>query len=141
MKTRELGTIDKIILHCADTKISSHFDVHDCRKCHIEEKGFSDIGYHYYIELNGSLKKGRSLQYVGAHCKGENNTSIGVCLEGGKNADGTPWVMPLPQQLETLRSLLKFLGVTFEGATVHGHNEFSPKTCPNFRISNLKFWD
>ncbi len=139
MDIRDISKIDKIILHCADTPINKSFDVSDIKRWH-KDRGWSDIGYHYYIKLDGSLQKGRDLWRVGSHTKGKNTNSIGVCLEGGKNADGTPWTICTERQREQLKELLKVLGRTFPGLQLHGHYEFSNKTCPNFKIEDLKFW-
>jgi len=117
--------------------IDGVFECYTIEKCHIEENKWSDIGYHYYIELDGTLHKGRDFKYVGSHCKGYNSESIGICLEGGKNADGTNWSKPLQAQLYSLKMLLGFLKTTFPQLTIHGHYEFSSKTCPNFDVNEL----
>ncbi len=57
------------------------------------------VGYHYYIKLDGTIQEGRNLEEVGAHCKGHTAASIGIGLEGGKNADGSKWAGPLSAQL------------------------------------------
>lgn len=100
--------------------------------------GWSDIGYHYYIGLDGVLELGRPIWNVGSHAYGKNTKSIGICLEGGKNADGTLWDKPLQAQEFSLKMLLEVLKVTIPKMTVHGHYEFSSKTCPNYNIDHLK---
>jgi len=145
MKLRDISKIDKAILHCAETPINKSFDVEDVRKWHTDPKpkgnGWSEIAYHYYIKLDGTLQKGRDLWLVGAHAYGENDDSIGICLEGGLNADGTPWTICTERQRETLKQLLIVLGVSIHGLQLHGHYEFSDtKTCPNFKIEDLNFW-
>tara|TARA_R110002051_G_C8723803_1_gene497052 strand:+ start:1705 stop:2118 length:414 start_codon:yes stop_codon:yes gene_type:complete len=137
MTTRNFNTLSKVIIHCSDTRINQSFSVDACRKCHVEENRWSDIGYHYYIELDGTLHKGRNLEYVGSHCYGHNSSSIGICLEGGKNSDDTPWSKPLQAQLYSIKMLIGFLKTTFPRLTIHGHYEFSDKTCPNFDVNTL----
>ena len=135
---RKVESVNKTIIHCAGTKTSQKFSVDACRKCHKEENGWEDIGYHYYIGLDGVLHLGRPVWYVGSHTYGKNTDSIGVCLEGGYNADGTQWEKPLQAQEFTLKILLEVLKVTIPKMTIHGHYEFSEKTCPNYNIDHLK---
>jgi N-acetylmuramoyl-L-alanine amidase len=47
------------------------------------DRGWSDIGYHFLIYLDGSLHEGRPIERVGAHCKGHNEGSIGIAYVGG----------------------------------------------------------
>ena len=76
--------IDKIIVHCSATREGQHIDVDTIRQWHTSEpRNWSDIGYHYVIYLDGSIVPGRPEERQGAHCKGNNKTSIGVCYVGG----------------------------------------------------------
>ena len=61
-----------------------------CRRDHIRHRGFTDMGYHFYITRDGEIHRGRPLEKVGAHCKNHNRHSIGICYEGGLSADCTP---------------------------------------------------
>lgn len=126
--------INKLIIHCADTPPSMDIGVEEIRKWHVEERGWDDIGYHYVIRRNGVVEEGREIEEVGAHCKGHNGNSIGICLVGGREGrfDFTR------KQLHSLNRLVADLKDSISGgASVHGHYEFSEKTCPNF---NVKEW-
>ena len=70
--------INKIILHCSATPEDRDVKAETIKKWHTD-KGWSDVGYHYIIELDGRLKTGRPIERIGAHCKGHNNDSLGVC--------------------------------------------------------------
>lgn len=131
--------INEIIFHCSDTRTDQNFSVETIRKWHTEPKpkgrGWSDIGYHYYIDLKGVLHTGRPIERAGAHCKGRNKNSVGVCFEGGKNPDGTKWDKPRRTQLETAKVLTGYLRSKYgANITIHGHCEFSSKSCPNFDV-------
>ena len=126
------------ILHCADTRTDQSFSISDVRKWHLA-RGWSDVGYHYYIRLNGVLEKGRDLDRVGSHAYGFNKGSIGTCFEGGKNPDGSKWSEPTAKQIETFVILNKYLNEKLDTVLdVRGHYEFSKKTCPNFDICVLE---
>ena len=134
---------DKIIFHCAETRTDQDFSVETVRKWYTDPKpigrGWSDIGYHYYIKLDGSVHIGRSLSRSGAHTFGVNLTSIGACFEGGLNPDGSQWDKPTDAQIKSAKELINELkqsyGIDF---SIHGHYEFSEtKWCPGFDVCLL----
>lgn len=109
------------IVHCSD----SHFgDVCEIRKWHLA-RGFNDVGYHFIIRTDGEIELGRTLDIVGAHCKGKNQNSIGTCLIGkNKFTD---------KQYEALKRIHIMLENLFPDIQLKAHFEFNHhKTCPNF---------
>jgi N-acetylmuramoyl-L-alanine amidase len=125
--------IDKIIIHCADTPEGKYFDIDDIRKWHVDERGWSDVGYHYVILLDGSIQLGRPIQVSGAHTKGFNSQSIGICYIGGADNKDTRTC----EQKNTLEILLSLLRLIFKEATIHSHRDFTnKKTCPSFDATN-----
>ena len=125
--------INKIIVHCSATREGENFDVAEIRKWHVEGRGWSDIGYHFYIDLYGQIHKGRDIAKIGAHCKGHNRNSIGICYCGGVEADGkTPKDTRNTQQKEALLAVLRTLKAMFPNAVIHSHNNFANKACPSF---------
>lgn len=124
--------ITKIIVHCTATPESKNYTVDTIRKWHIA-KGWSDIGYHYVIYLDGSVHKGRDEKIVGAHCLGQNANSIGVCYVGGVATDGkTPKDTRTEAQKRSLIDLLKKLKAKYPKASIFGHRDFAAKACPSF---------
>lgn len=73
--------IDDIIIHCTATAEGRDVSVADIRRWH-KARGFVDVGYHYVVYLDGSVHEGRPLAQVGAHCRGHNAHSVGVCYVG-----------------------------------------------------------
>ena len=129
--------IDKIIIHCSATREGQDIPVETIRKWHIDGRGWSDIGYHFYIDINAKIWKGRDIQKIGAHCSGNNRSSIGICYCGGVEADGkTPKDTRTESQKESLLSVLKTLKAMFPDASIYSHNEFANKACPSFDASN-----
>ena len=80
------------------------------------------------------IHAGRQLQRVGAHCKGHNANSIGVCYIGGLSKDGKPKDTRTAAQKKALMELVSKLRQEYPLATVHGHNEFAAKACPCFDV-------
>ena len=78
-----MRTITLIIIHCSATPEGRRLDFETCRRDHIRHRGFTDIGYHFYITRDGEIHRGRPLEKVGAHCKNHNRHSVGICYEGG----------------------------------------------------------
>ena len=75
--------IRKIIIHCSATKEGHDIDAAEIKKWHVEGNGWSDIGYHYVIKLDGTVEEGRPLERSGAHTLNHNFDSIGICYIGG----------------------------------------------------------
>ena len=66
---------DLVVIHCTDTFVSMEFDVNWISQIH-QSKGYETIGYHFLIMPNGEVRYGRDMNYVGAHCFGENRRSL-----------------------------------------------------------------
>ena len=129
--------IDKIIVHCSATREGQDIPVETIKKWHVEGRGWSDIGYHFYIDINAKIWKGRDIQKIGAHCSGNNRSSIGICYCGGVEVDGkTPKDTRTASQKESLLSVLKTLKAMFPDSTIYSHNEFANKACPSFDATN-----
>lgn len=130
-------TITEIIVHYTATPQGEEFSNAQIKASHLA-RGFSDIGYHWVIGLNGEIRKGRDERISGAHCTDHNTHSIGVCYVGGcppRNVKGWRNIgldTRTPEQKATLLTLLKELKQKYPKATIHGHNEFANKPCPGF---------
>ena len=83
--------ITKIIVHCTATPEGREVDVEEIRKWHTEERGWSDVGYHFHIKLDGTLQEARPIERTGAHCAGQNFCSIGISYAGGMTKDMKKW--------------------------------------------------
>lgn len=124
--------INKIIIHCSATPCNQDYDIEDIRFWH-RSRGFKDIGYHYVITTDGIIQSGRDIEEIGAHCKGHNHDSIGICYIGGLDTNRKPCDTRTPWQKVALSSLLRVLLLNCD-ATIHGHNEFANKACPCFDV-------
>lgn len=129
--------IKEIIVHYSATPLGENFTVEQIRQMHLFN-GWSDIGYHWYVDLYGKIFKGRDENLPGAHTVGHNTISIGICYCGGcpprdtKNWQSVGIDTRTPEQKAALLKLLKELKQRYPYATIHGHNEFANKPCPGF---------
>lgn len=135
--------IDEVIIHCADTRPDwlkyedTAGKVHEIRSWHVHERGWSDIGYHFVIDRDGTVAEGRPVEKVGAHVKGHNTHSIGICLLGGHGSTRNDAFEDnfTDAQDKALRRLLSQLKIEHpEINKISGHNEYSNKACPGFNV-------
>ena len=125
-------SVSLIIIHCSATRICQQVTVKDIDRWH-RQQGFDRIGYHFYITVDGTIWVGRPLNQVGAHCKGYNAHSIGICYEGGLDEDGRSCDTRTLKQKAALVALLNKLRETFPNMSIVGHNDLNPhKSCPCF---------
>lgn len=125
--------IDEIIIHCTATPAGRDVTLGEIRRWHVAGNGWTDIGYHYVVGLDGTVSEGRPLDRPGAHCRGHNAASVGVAYVGGLLADGkTPADTRTPAQKKSLETLVAALLRRFRGAVVRGHRDFAAKACPCF---------
>lgn len=122
-----MRAINEIFIHESD---SEDVSAETIRQWHLE-RGWSDIGYHYVLHPSGMFELGRPIAKPGAHVKGRNSHSIGICLTGRDKTKA---------QFKELKKLLRNLMDIFDLKPIDiiGHNEVNPnKTCPGF---DVKAW-
>lgn len=129
--------ISKIILHCSDSQDSLNIGFKEINSWHKQQGWLSDsgvsCGYHYVIRRDGKIERGRPDHEIGAHVKGHNSESIGVCWVGRKYASDA--------QLLAIRQLLRGLIDKYElkPYDIWGHTELDgKKTCPNLEMSYIR---
>lgn len=132
VQSKNRRNIKEIIVHCTATPEGKAFTNADIKRWHLE-RGFSDIGYHYVVYLDGSVHPGRPESVAGAHCTNHNSISIGVCYVGGVASDGrTAKDTRTPAQKEGLLKILRELKGRYPNARIYPHYKFANKACPSF---------
>lgn len=148
-----MRSISLIVVHCSDSDIPSHDNVETIRKWHTLPKipeeikqrikngslpkseafkygnGWRDIGYHFFIDKRGDIYTGRPENIAGAHTRGFNDRSLGICLSGRREFT--------PRQFESLERLCLELTQKYdlEKQDIVAHNSLdSKKSCPNFDL-------
>lgn len=126
--------IRKIVLHSTATPAGRKVDKAEITRWH-RGRGFADIGYHYVIQLDGTVEKGRPDNRPGAHTLGHNSNSLGIVYAGGTKADGkTAEDTRTPAQLAAMEALIRKLKAEWPDAEVLGHrdNAGARTACPSF---------
>lgn len=121
-----------LIIHCSAVMPYQTSSVEQINKWHLAKGWTNGCGYHYVIRRDGSIEKGRPDEMVGAHCLKHNRHSLGICYEGGLDANGNHTDTRTPEQKESMRILLTELTKKYPKALIVGHNTFSDKDCPCF---------
>ena len=122
--------IDKLVFHCSQSDVDAHDSIEVIRGWHVNERGWDDVGYHYFIRKNGLIEVGRDVGVMGAHVKGHNRNSIGVCLHGDRSFTEA--------QFSSARMLYRIFNYMIPDLQVYGHRDLDPKkTCPNFEVQDM----
>ncbi len=133
-----------VFVHCSATQPDWMEDqplsakVAEITRWHIK-RGFSTGGYHYYIDRNGEIAKGRDEDTPGAHVAGHNTGSLGICLIGGHgSSENDPFLKNYTTEQEiALFNLIQDIKTRANITKIRGHNEVAAKACPGF---NVKRW-
>ena len=133
---KSLLNVSKIVIHASGFEAGN---VELFRLYHILINGWCDIGYHFVIgngkgdySFEGQVERGRSLKFQGAHVKGQNHDSIGICLIMAKGQT------PTELQLLALENLVFYLCRLYDldSSSITTHSQLSSKwdPGPNFKL-------
>jgi N-acetyl-anhydromuramyl-L-alanine amidase AmpD len=112
---------DMIVLHHADAKSCTAQDIHSW---HLN-RGWTGIGYHFFVRKDGQIYRGRPEDVVGAHAANYNSNSIGICFEGKYTQESMP-----KAQLEAGKELVAYLKDKYKITRVKGHRDLMATDCP-----------
>jgi len=136
--------ISEINIHCSATRPHWMADkpgsarVAEIKRWHVEDNGWRDIGYHWLIDRDGAVYPGRPEASSGAFEPKVNGRAVGICLIGGFGSEANDsfdrhytW-----EQGAALRELIDGIKARHPGIKrVTGHNDYSGKACPGFKVS------
>jgi len=138
MKWKQLKSVDYLVVHCSATPETMDIGVEEIRRWH-RQRGWMDVGYHKIIKRDGTIEDGRPITAPGAHARGFNHVSIGICLVGGVESDKkTPESNFTHAQWDALGTLLVDLKTVHRAARVLGHRDLPKvnKACPSFDVES-----
>lgn len=142
---------NEIIIHCSATRPNwmrgktGEQKVAAIRHWHVHDNGWSDIAYAEVIDRKGRRYKGRDLNNngdvfdeIGAHTKGRNKHTIGVCLLGGFGSNENDKFEDhfTPEQEKALLEFIEEVRQRFGDVEISGHNEYAAKACPGFQVKD-----
>lgn len=126
------NSTEYIVLHHAAAENCTVGDVHSW---HLSN-GWAGIGYHFFVDRNGGIFKGRDLERTGAHCPAVNGCSVGICFEGNfdlREMGG--------EQLAAGRELIKYLLAVYPQAKVIRHCDAAATACPGKKFPFAEMTD
>ncbi len=133
-----MRTLDKIVIHCSATPPTMDIGAKEIRSWHVNERKWRDIGYHFVVRRSGEVEIGRPIEMQGAHARGHNSTSVGVCWVGGTDSDMNPENnMTKPQEAElwcTVQNLMLIYGIKKDQVVGHRDLPGVSKACPSFDV-------
>ena len=117
-----------LVVHCSDTADDDALTGRDIHQMHLGF-GWDGVGYHRIICRDGVIEYGRPDYWVGAHVRGFNDVSLGVCLIGRQSFTDA--------QMQALETVLRNWKSSYPMAEIVGHCDFdnTNKTCPNFDVA------
>jgi N-acetylmuramoyl-L-alanine amidase len=131
-----MRTIKQIIVHCSATYPGQHCDARVIDSWH-RQRGWDGIGYHFVILPDGDIEYGRPISMIGAHVKGKNQFSIGICYIGGLDDTGKPKDTRTIEQRISIEAMVAGLYSAFPLAEVTGHRDLThDRDCPCFDVPN-----
>lgn len=129
---KRLNNPDKVIVHHSASRTLQVHDYPAILDYHIK-KGFRDIAYHYLIEKNGTIKRGRWHEKEGTHTFNEltgnsqNRSSIAICVAGNFDID-----LPTKEQEQSLKGLL----IQLNYSEIKPHRAFDNTSCYGAKLAN-----
>ena len=117
--------IKRIVVHCTATREGQDVSAATIKGWHLKQ-GWSDIGYHYVVRLDGRVEKGRPDTAIGSHVKGWNKGSIAIVYVGGLDKDGKAKDTRTPAQKKGLKEIISRMSALHNNAPVMGHRDLSP---------------
>ena len=120
-----------VVHHSASTRDEP---ISTIREWHLDH-GWRDVGYHYYIRKSGEIEVGRMEHIQGAHARGMNDTSLGICVSGDFTKEA-----PTEEQITNLARLIMSITKRYDIPlhNVIGHEEVVPTLCPAFSLEPIK---
>lgn len=124
--------ISELIWHCTATPEGREVSAAEIDRWH-KQNGWSGIGYHKVVHLDGTVSEGRPESKVGAHVAGRNTGTIGYVYVGGVATNGkTPKDTRTRAQKATMLRLTREAIAKYGITKVSGHRQYAAKACPCF---------
>lgn len=129
--TKPFRDVYEIFLHHSATDNPDHDTLDWIYDVHVNQNGWSDVGYHFFIDSEGGLHEGRDLERQPAAQSGHNKHTIAICLSGIGDSFSK-------KQLKTLKKLCKKINKEYSGKVkFKGHKEVNSTECPHFDYKAL----
>ena len=133
LKKRDIKAIDMIVLHHS-ASVAVNTTIYSIHRWHLQ-RGWFGCGYHYVIHSDGTVFQGRPIDTVGAHVRGHNERSVGICVVGNFEEEH-----PTLRQIESLNALLDYLKndkLRGQNISIKKHKDLAATLCPGRNFTFL----
>lgn len=119
--------IDTIVVHCTATPEGKEYSLATIRGWHLK-LGWSDIGYHFIVHLDGTIEEGRPIERIGSHVAGHNKDTVAISYIGGVAKDGKTAkdTRTSAQKVALEAKIAELIKRIPTVKFVKGHRDFSP---------------
>ena len=133
-----MGKFTHLMIHATDTPASFDVTPEHIRKWHIEENGWSRVGYSMLIERSAKLDMLIPFDRddviesweISNGARGWNGRTKHLCWAGGaSNIDNRT-----DSQKAVLAAIAEFIVMFYPDVKLIGHNQVSEKDCPSFYV-------
>ena len=132
------ASTEYVVWHCSATPPSQDIGSAQIDIMH-KAKGWDGIGYALVVRRDGRIETGESLGRRGAHVKGLNSVSVGICMIGGVDEDGKSVNNFTPEQWQAAKHAFEFLTLLYPDASHVGHRDLSPDSDGDGRVQRHEF--
>ena len=136
-----IGPLKALIVH--HTATSQWCSVDALRAMHVNDNGWDDIGYHYFvtnepaddaIRMTSPLHYCRPFDRMGAHAKGHNRGTLALAIAGDNTVEGRHWT---PAQIQAGQRVIDAFQLLYPGLPVLGHREVADTLCPGVDLKEV----
>ena len=137
-----VGPIKALIVHHTATRRG--LTAQALYNMHVDERGWDDAGYHYFI--GGSYHSGadcalrycRPVDRMGAHARGgkpfNNRGTLALAIAGDNTVPGREWT---PRQIQAGQRVIDAFQLLYPGLPVLGHREVADTLCPGVDLKDV----
>lgn len=126
-----MRVIHTIVIHHSASPLTTRPST--IKKWHTD-KGWSDVGYHYLVDYTGKIHLGRPLNKIGAHARGHNVGSVGICGIGDNTKPQQEWTPALVTSMISLCESLQIVLRTITRVCGHRQLEGASTLCPGTNV-------
>ena len=125
-----------VVIHHTGDPEDDDLSAAEIHRSHINNNGWSGIGYHYVIRKSGAIELGRPRWATGAHALSVNWKSVGIHVCGNfEQAEPTKY------QIESLAYLVGWIcekyDISINDDHVIGHRDVDATVCPGENLYNI----
>jgi hypothetical protein len=140
-RLQRMGRITRITVHHEGYERAQRQSLADTaarlrriRAAHVRRMGAGDVGYHFLIDRDGRIWRGRPIRYRGAHVEDHNRGNVGVVVLGNFEKQRLN-----SAQRRNLRTLLEALRTRYDVPTerIDTHRELGATQCPGHHLQGF----